>query len=121
MQNLVELFKALSDETRLRILNLLYEQELCVCDVMEVLGISQSKASRHLIALKRVGLANDRREAQWMYYSLVPGKETFFIEELVLNRLRQDERCVEDLKLLDGWLRERKCDKTNKGAAAEHG
>jgi DNA-binding transcriptional ArsR family regulator len=111
MLSTVELFKALSDETRLRILNLLYERELCVCDVMSVLGISQSRASRHLIALKRVGLTNDRREAQWMYYSLVPGKEALFIEELVVNRLRKDERCFEDLKLLDDWLKEkeRKC------------
>ena len=107
MQNLVELFKALCDETRLRILNLLYERELCVCDVMKVLDISQSKASRHLIALKRVGLANDRREAQWMHYSLVSGKEAFLVEELVVNRLRKDERCVEDLKLLDDWLKEK--------------
>ena len=111
MQNLVELFKALADETRLRILNLLYKRELCVCDVMTVLEISQSKASRHLIALKRAGLANDRREAQWMHYSLVPEKETILIEELVINRLRNNERCVEDMKLLDRWLREkeRKC------------
>ena len=111
MQNLVELFKALADETRLRILNLLFERELCVCDVMAVLDVSQSKASRHLIALKRAGLLNDRREAQWMHYSLVPGKETLLIEELVLNRLRRDERCIEDLRLLDDWRREkeRKC------------
>lgn len=113
MQNLVELFKALADETRLRILNLLFERELCVCDVMAVLDISQSKASRHLIALKRVGLLNDRREAQWMHYSLVPGKETLFIEELVMNRLRKDERCIEDLRLLGDWQeeKERGCDK----------
>jgi len=52
MENLVDVLKALSDETRLRILNLLYEQELCVCDVMETLQISQAKASRHLIYLK---------------------------------------------------------------------
>ena len=111
MKNIVELFKALADETRLRILNLLYERELCVCDVMAVLDISQSKASRHLITLKRVGLANDRREAQWMHYSLVPGKEALLIEELVVNRLRKDERCSEDLRVLAGWLmkKERHC------------
>jgi ArsR family transcriptional regulator len=106
---MVELFKALAEETRLRILNLLYERELCVCDVMAVLDISQSKASRHLIALKRAGVAKDRREAQWMHYSLVPGKETLLIEELVVNRLRKDERCIEDLKLLDGWQKEKEC------------
>jgi ArsR family transcriptional regulator len=111
MQDIIELFKSLADETRLRILNLLYEQELCVCDVMAVLDISQSKASRHLIALKRAGLAKDRREAQWMYYSLIPGKESSLIEKLVVSRLRKDERCVEDLEQLASWLREkeRKC------------
>ena len=60
-----EVLKALSDETRLRIINLLYERELCVCDVMEVLQISQAKASRHLIYLKNSGLARDRKVAQW--------------------------------------------------------
>ena len=104
MQNLVELFKVLADETRLRILNLLYERELCVCHVMAVLNITQSKASRHLISLKHLGLVKDRREAQWMYYSLAPGKETPFIEDLVVNRLRKSERCVEDLRLLNEWL-----------------
>ena len=112
MQNLIELFKALADETRLRILNLLFVRELCVCDVMAVLDISQSKASRHLIALKRVGLASDRREAQWMYYSLVPDRESRLIEDLVLNRLRKTERCAEDLKLLEKWQKEkeRRCE-----------
>ena len=112
MQNLVELFKSLADDTRLRILNLLYEKELCVCDVMAVLDITQSKASRHLIALKRVGLASDRREAQWMYYSLAPDQETRLVEDIVLNRLRKTERCVEDLKLLKKWLDEKahRCD-----------
>jgi ArsR family transcriptional regulator, arsenate/arsenite/antimonite-responsive transcriptional repressor len=52
MENLLDVLKALSDETRLRILNLLYERELCVCDVMETLQITQAKASRHLIYMK---------------------------------------------------------------------
>ena len=109
MQDLVELFKALADETRLRILNLLYERELCVCDVMSVLNITQSKASRHLIVLKRVGLASDRREAQWMYYSLVPDKESRIIEDIVLNRLRKSERCIEDLRLLEKCPEKKEC------------
>lgn len=107
MQNLIELFKTLADETRLRILNLLYERELCVCDVMAILDISQSRASRHLIALKRVGLTNDRREAQWMYYSLISEKETALIEDLVTNRLRTGARCIEDLRLLEERRKEK--------------
>jgi ArsR family transcriptional regulator len=65
-----ELFKALADETRLRILNLLARGELCVCDIMSVLDIGQSKTSRHLAYLRNVGLVDDRRDGAWMYYSL---------------------------------------------------
>ena len=109
IQSLTELYKALSDETRLRILNLLYERELCVCEVMAVLNISQSKASRHLNLLRRAGLTKDRREAQWMYYSLVPDKEALLVKELVENRLRKDEQCIEDLRLLADWPKKNEC------------
>jgi DNA-binding transcriptional ArsR family regulator len=115
MRDLIDIFKALSDETRLRILNLLYERELCVCDVMAVLGISQPNASRHLICLKRAGLAKDRREAQWSHYALAPGWEKSFIGEIVEKRLRENDRCLEDLKLLQDWLagKERDCCRAN--------
>jgi ArsR family transcriptional regulator, arsenate/arsenite/antimonite-responsive transcriptional repressor len=70
MRNSAELFKALADETRLRILNLLVQGELCVCDIMTVLEIGQSKASRHLACLRNAGLVSDRRSGVWMHYSL---------------------------------------------------
>jgi ArsR family transcriptional regulator len=70
VRNSAELFKALADETRLRILNLLVRGELCVCDIMAVLDIGQSKASRHLATLRNVGLVTDRRSGVWMHYSL---------------------------------------------------
>ena len=63
-------FEALADETRLRILNLLAEGELCVCDLMRVLKEPQSKTSRHLAYLRRSGLVESRRGGLWMYYSL---------------------------------------------------
>jgi ArsR family transcriptional regulator, arsenate/arsenite/antimonite-responsive transcriptional repressor len=66
-----QLFKSLADETRLKILWLLMgEDELCVCDIMRVLDITQSKASRHLRYLYHLGLVSDRREGLWMYYGL---------------------------------------------------
>lgn len=69
MRTLTTLFKALSDETRLRMLGLLLsEGELCVCDFVEVLEISQSKASRHLRSLVNAGVLDDRREARWVYF-----------------------------------------------------
>ncbi len=70
MPNSAELFKALADDTRLRILNLLAQGELCVCDIMTVLGVGQSKVSRHLACLRHAGLVNDRRKGVWMHYSL---------------------------------------------------
>ena len=70
MSDTVQLFKALADETRLRILNLLCRQEICVCQIVEALGLGQSKVSRHLAHLRNAGLVNDRREGLWMYYSL---------------------------------------------------
>ncbi len=77
MRATAETFKALADPTRLRILHLLTGGELCVCEIMKVLDVRQSKASRHLAVLRRVGLVTDRREGAWMYYSLAePGSET---------------------------------------------
>ncbi len=64
------LFKALSDETRLRILGLLLSGEVCVCDIHESLKIPQSKASRHLAYLRRAGLVDTRRSGLWIHYRL---------------------------------------------------
>ncbi len=70
MSNTVQLFRALADETRLRILHLVGHREVCVCQIVEVLGLGQSKVSRHLAHLRNARLVNDRREGLWMYYSL---------------------------------------------------
>ena len=64
------LFKALSDRTRLRILALLAQREVCVCEIHEALGIPQPTASRHLAYLRRSGLVTDRRKGLWVYYGL---------------------------------------------------
>ena len=69
--DLVTLFQALGDRTRLRILNLLAAGELCVCYFVEILGEAQPKISRHLSYLRRAGLVTARREGKWMHYSLV--------------------------------------------------
>lgn len=70
MEQYVELFKALSDETRLRLVVLLCRRELCVCQIEAALGISQTKASRHLAILRRAGLLKSRRDGLWIYYTL---------------------------------------------------
>ena len=70
MRQLVKAFKALSDETRLRILNLLMERECCVCEIMQALQISQARASRNLSALYDAGFLKLRREGLWALYSI---------------------------------------------------
>jgi ArsR family transcriptional regulator len=69
--DLVTLFQALADRTRLRLLHLLSAGELCVCYFVEILGDSQPKISRHLGYLRRAGLVATRREGKWMHYRLV--------------------------------------------------
>jgi len=68
--NIVAGFHALSDPLRLRVLELLQTQELCVCDLCEVLNLRQSKLSFHLKTLREAGLVNSRQEGRWIYYSL---------------------------------------------------
>jgi ArsR family transcriptional regulator, arsenate/arsenite/antimonite-responsive transcriptional repressor len=70
MRDLIKAFKALSDETRLRILNLLLERECCVCEVMQVLDISESRASRNLSFLYDAGFLKLRRQGLWALYSI---------------------------------------------------
>jgi len=69
MRDLVKVYKALSDESRLRVLNLILERECCVCEVMQALEISQSKASRILSALYDVGFLKLRKDGLWSLYS----------------------------------------------------
>lgn len=105
MISMTEQLKALSDETRLRIVNLLYERELCVCDIIKILNITQTKASRHLSYLKNNKLVKDRKEAQWSHYKLINEKKDF-LEVLVINYLRKEEIYKRDLKVLNSFNKE---------------
>ena len=71
MREFTKLLKALSHETRLMIMVLLSQKELCVCEIEKHLNLSQAKVSRHLTVLKHAGLVKDRREGLWIYYSAV--------------------------------------------------
>ena len=68
--DMVDIFKALSEESRLRILSLLVESELCVCEIEACLKMTQSNASRHLTALKKCGILESYKKAQWTYYRM---------------------------------------------------
>ena len=77
------IFRAFSDRTRLRILNLLKSrEEICVCDLMRVLDLPQAKVSRHLAYLRRAGLVAGRKQLQWMHYRLLPANGKFHTKVL---------------------------------------
>ncbi len=101
--DLIYILKALADENRIRILNLLRNDELCVCDIEAVLGIKQSNASRHLNRLKIAGIIISDKKSQWVYYRL---KDETFVKFPFLSMIINDEVgkisvCKEDLELLE--------------------
>ena len=70
MQDFIKVMKCLSDETRIRILNVLLEKECCVCEIMQALEISQTRASRNLGILQEAGFLKARRDGTWIVYSI---------------------------------------------------
>jgi ArsR family transcriptional regulator len=86
LRQLARLFQALSDETRLRILEMLRSGEHCVCDLTGALDAQQSRLSFHLRTLKEAGLVTDRRAGRWSYYALRP--EALEVMEELLARYR---------------------------------
>ena len=80
MQSLLNIFKLLSDETRLRIVHLLHNQELCVCQISGILETSQPKVSKALSKLRDLNLVNDQRRDKFVYYSL---KESTLLIDII--------------------------------------
>ena len=92
------LFKALADRTRLRLLNLMGADEICVCYFVEVLGTNQPKISRHLAYLRRAGVVAARREGKWMHYRVVapPDAHAARVFAEVLAWLAEDREMQQD-------------------------
>src|SRR4030042_4388050 len=97
MNETLVILRALADETRLRILNLLLERELCVCDLTAVLELKQANASRHLGVLKNAGLIRERQASQWKYHSADRAALPAFVLSLIRDNLRSDAQCRSDL------------------------
>ena len=85
---LADIFKALGDETRLTIVQLLVGRELCVCDILDSFVMSQPAISHHLKILRQAGVVRDKREGKWIYYSLNPA--TLDLLSGVLGSLQRD-------------------------------
>jgi len=113
LKDVAQFLKVLADEARLQMLWLLFNHtELCVCDIMEALGITQSKASRHLATLRHAGLVVDRKEAAWSYYSICPTDNE--LERGLLDGLRvklaDHPGAVRVLQNLHEWMERKERD-----------
>lgn len=93
MRETLEFFKLLSDETRFRVIMLLLEKELAVCELVGILDLPQPKVSKALAKLRDIGLVLDERKEKYMYYSLNPKKEKF-IKILKETKNTCDNLCV---------------------------
>ena len=104
--DILAVLKALSDETRIRIVNVLRKDVLCVCDLEKILNISQSNASRHLTVLRRAQLVTSEKKAQWVYFSLNQHLIDAhpFLQEILANELEPVAILRTDL---DRWKRYR--------------
>jgi len=103
VKDTAQIFKALSDETRLRIMALLVAGgELCVCDIMAALQLPQSTVSRHLSYLRNTGLVNDRRQGIWMYYQVnqQSGQDLSGLFAVLKDMLAGRDRVEEDRQRL---------------------
>jgi ArsR family transcriptional regulator len=96
------LFAGLADRTRLRLLNLMAEQEVCVCYFVEILDAPQPTISRHLAYLRRSGLVEARREGKWMHYRIFPPANRFVRQVLIdtLRWLSEDKEMQKDRERL---------------------
>ncbi len=105
MTDLVNIFKALSDETRLRILKLLEHGELCVCDMVAAFDMMQPRVSFHLAALKSAGLVKDRKEGKWMHYKI--DDSDLFKRLLLLSIMEKipESSMAEDRKRLEKFMK----------------
>jgi len=104
MKDLLQVFKALSDETRLRIIKLLEHGELCVCDIVASLDIIQPKISFHLGVLKEAGLVMDRRVGKWIHYRLDDSNMFKRFLLLSIHEKIEDELILQDKKRLEEFL-----------------
>lgn len=107
MESLADGFKALADPNRLRLIGLLRDGELCVCDLMAALEMPQSTVSRHLSYLKKERWVSGRRCGKWMYYKLATPREPILVKVMALLRLDlgEYEICRRDQEKLQQHLK----------------
>jgi ArsR family transcriptional regulator len=114
MRELIKVLKAVSDKNRMRILKMLGQKKMCVCEMAAVLGITQPSVSKHLSILKDAGLITDERNHQWIDYELCKEKINKYapvLQSNIKSWLNRDPIINKDLKKMKTLCREDLCKK----------
>ncbi len=106
MEQLTSLFKVLSDETRIRIINVLAKQDLCVCELTDILDLSQPKISKHMAKIRSAKLVTTKRNEQYIYYSLNKDNKNLMniIDTVLLNEQTQLQKDITILENMDTFV-----------------
>lgn len=108
MRHFMDIAKALAEENRVRILCLLQHQELCVCQIIEVLALAPSTVSKHLSILYQARLIDSHKKGRWVYYHLASkdvSKEIYSAYQWVFNALKTDKQIQQDTQALKHVLK----------------
>jgi ArsR family transcriptional regulator, arsenate/arsenite/antimonite-responsive transcriptional repressor len=109
MKDALKIFKGLADPTRLRIVSLLLRRDLCVCELMFILKMEQSRISHQLRILRDADLVEDKREGKWITYRISDKARSnleLLLSQLLKEQLRESEETIRDLGNLEICLRE---------------
>jgi len=98
MYSLLNVSKALADKTRLRIVNVLFLREFCVCELQEIFGMSEPRISRHLRILKGCGIVTQKRESRWNFYRLNAAEVNAQLLEYLKESFRKDTIFLKDIE-----------------------
>lgn len=98
MENKIKILKAISDQNRIRILKMLQNKVMCVCEITQVLKLATSTVSNHLSILKEAGLLIEKKEGKWINYSINNNSKDSFINSIIamLNLWFEDEKIIEE-------------------------
>lgn len=112
MRNFIKVMKALSDRTRVKIVKMLQQREMCVCEIQKALGIAQSTASKHLKILEEAGLITYTKDGLWVNYSLADGSDSPYAADMLekcRSWLEDDPEVIEIMRRLPEISREDIC------------
>jgi ArsR family transcriptional regulator, arsenate/arsenite/antimonite-responsive transcriptional repressor len=114
MKEMVKVFKAVADPNRIRILKMLQQKKMCVCELSVVLGITQPSVSRHMGLLRNAGLVTDERDGQWILYELCAEKMNQYAPAVmghIKRWINENPRIQDDAAMLKHLDRAKLCKK----------